>query len=346
MKRHLIKRRAILAAAAAVAFTAALPFGTAVSFAADVTLRVHHFLPPQANIPKYAIQAWADKVEKDSDGRIDVEVFPAMQLGGKPPALYQQVQDGVVDVAWTVIGYTPGRFPKTEAFELPFMTGNAEKGSRAFHQYVTEQGPEEFKDIKPLAFHVHGPGVIHSSKPVSTVADMKGLKVRGPTRVINNLLAKTGAAPVGMPVPAIPEGLQKGVIDAAVIPFEVAPALKVPELVSNHTGFASDPGLYTATFVFGMNQAKYDALPDDLKKVIDANSGPDLAAAFGKVMDEGDVPGKEAASKNNVVMIEDRAEWEKVGEEVTKDWIAEANGKGLDGEALVKAAKDAIAAQE
>ena len=340
-----MKRRSILAAA----FAAALPFSFAVSsaaWAADVTLRVHHFLPAQANIPKFAIQAWADKVETDSDGKIDVQVFPAMQLGGKPPELYGQVQDGVVDVAWTVIGYTPGRFPKTEAFELPFMTGNAEKGSRAFHQFVTEQGPEEFKDIKPLAFHVHGPGVIHSSKPVTSVADMKGMKVRGPTRVINNLLAKTGAAAVGMPVPAIPEALQKGVIDAAVIPFEVAPALKVPELVSNHTGFASDPGLYTATFVFGMNQAKYDSLPDDLKKVIDENSGPDLSAAFGKVMDEGDVPGKEASAKNNVVMIEDRAEWEKVGEEVTADWIKEADEKGLDGEALVKAAKEAIAAQE
>ena len=334
--------------AAALALAGALLLAaTSVSTrAAEVTLRVHHFLPAQSNIPRYGIQAWADAVEQDSDGRIAVRIFPSMQLGGKPPALYQQVQDGVVDVAWTVIGYTPGRFPKTEAFELPFMTGSAEKGSRAFHQYVTEQGPEEFKDIKPLAFHVHGPGVIHSSKPVKSVEDMKGLKVRGPTRVINNLLSKAGAAPVGMPVPAIPEALQKGVIDAAVIPFEVAPALKVPELVSNHTGFASDPGLYTATFVFGMNQAKYDSLPDDLKKVIDENSGPDLAAAFGKVMDEGDVPGKEAAAKNDVVMIEDRTEWEKVGEAVTKDWIEEANGKGLDGEALVKAAKDAIAAQE
>ena len=339
-----MKRRSLIAAAL---FAAALPFTSATAQAADATIRVHHFLPAGANIPKYGIQAWADKVEADSGGRIDVQVFPAMQLGGKPPELYQQMQDGVVDAAWTVIGYTPGRFPKTEAFELPFMTGNAEKGSRAFHQFVTEQSAEAFKDIKPLAFHVHGPGVIHSSKPIEKVADMAGLKVRGPTRVINNLLAKTGAAAVGMPVPAIPEALQKGVIDAAVIPFEVAPALKVPELVSNHTGFASDPGLYTATFVFGMNQAKYDSLPDDLKKVIDDNSGPDLAAKLGKVMDEGDVPGKEAASKNNVVMIDaDRAEWEAVGEAVTQDWIAEANGKGLDGEALVKAAKDAIAAQE
>lgn len=316
------------------------------ALAAEVTLRVHHFLPAQSNIPKYGIQAWADRVEEQSDGRIDVQVFPSMQLGGKPPDLYSQVQDGVVDAAWTVIGYTPGRFPKTEAFELPFMTGKAEPGSRAFHRYVMEQGPEEFAGVHPLAFHVHGPGAIHSRKPVRSLADMKGLKVRGPTRVITDLLSKTGATAIGMPVPAVPESLQKGVIDAAVIPFEVAPALKVPELVSHHTGFRDAPGLYTATFVFAMNKARYASLPDDLKAVIDANSGPDLAAAFGRVMDEGDAPGLEAAARNEIVMIEDRAEWEAVGRAVTQDWIAQANAKGLDGEALVKAAKDAIAAAD
>ena len=324
-------------------FAAALP-----ALAAEVTLRVHHFLPAQANIPLYGIEAWAKRVEEQSDGRIDVQVFPSMQLGGRPPALIDQVHDGVVDAAWTVIGYTPGRFPKSEAFELPFMTGRAESGSRAFHRYMEARAPEEFASVHPLAFHVHGPGAIHSRKPVRSLADMEGLKVRGPTRVINALLAKTGATAIGMPVPAVPESLQKGVIDAAVIPFEVAPSLKVPELVSHHAAFADEPGLYTATFVFAMNKARYESLPDDLQAVIDANSGPDLAAAFGRVMDEGDAPGLAAAKAagNEIAVIEDRAKWEAVGAAVTQDWIAQVDARGLGGAALVKAAKEAIAAAE
>lgn len=109
---------------------------TASAQAADVTLRVHQFLPPQATIPAKAIAPWAQKVEKDSNGRIKVQLFPTMQLGGKPPELFDQARDGVVDIVWTVLGYTPGRFPKTEAFELPFTVGSAEASSRAFHEYV------------------------------------------------------------------------------------------------------------------------------------------------------------------------------------------------------------------
>ena len=99
--------------------------------AADVTLRFHQFLPPQATIPSKAIVPWAQKIEKDSGGRIQVQLFPSMQLGGKPPELFDQAKDGVADIVWTVLGYTPGRFPKSEVFELPFFSGMAEPASRA-----------------------------------------------------------------------------------------------------------------------------------------------------------------------------------------------------------------------
>ena len=104
-----------------------------VSFAADVTLKLHQMLPPQATIPAKVLQPWADKIKADSGGRIEVELYPAMQLGGKPADLVDQVKDGVVDLTWTLFGYTPGRFPKSEAFELPFMVTTAEATSLAFH---------------------------------------------------------------------------------------------------------------------------------------------------------------------------------------------------------------------
>ncbi len=211
------------------------------AMAQEVTLRLHQFLPLQAAIPANAIQPWIDKIEAESGGRIKIEHYPSMQLGGAPSALYGQAKDGVVDIIWTLMGYTPGRFPVSEAFELPFMTGSSDAPSRAFHEYMMENAIEEFADTRPLVFHTHGPGWIHSSKPIANLEDVSGQKLRGPTRVITSLLGKLGATPIGMPVPAVPEALSKGVIDGTVLPFEVTVPLRVSELVANHTGFETNP---------------------------------------------------------------------------------------------------------
>lgn len=332
------------------AFLCAAGIGLTVSGAAmaqEVTLRLHQMLPPQATIPAKAIAPWAEKVSQESNGRIKIEQYPSMQLGGRPPELYDQAKDGVVDMVWTVIGYTPGRFPKTEAFELPFMVTTGEATSKAFHEFAEKHAADEFKDVKVIAFHVHGPGLIHSKTPVNTLEDMKGMKIRGGSRVINQLLEKLEATPVGMPVPGVPEALSKGVIDGTTIPWEVTIPLKVPELVKNHTGFSGDYGLYTLTFVFAMNQAAYDKLPDDLKKVIDDNSGIEAAAMFGRAMDGGDTVGLEIAQKanNNIITLDDEQtkRWQEVAQPVVDGWIAEMDGKGLDGKALVEDAKALIA---
>lgn len=315
--------------------------------AADVTLRFHQFLPPQATIPAKAILPWAQKVEKDSGGRIKVQHFPAMQLGGKPPELYDQAKDGVADIVWTVLGYTPGRFPKTEAFELPFTSGMAEPASRAFQEFVEKHAMDEFKDVKVIAVHVHGPGLIHSKDPITKLEDMKGMKVRGGSRVINIMLEQLGATPVGMPVPAVGEGLSKGVISATTIPWEVTPALKVQQIVKNHTGFAGEQGLYTQTFVVAMNKGAYDKLPDDLKKVIDANSGANTAALFGRAMDEGDKVGLGLAQKagNRIIMLDavETQTWRRTASAVRGIWFKEVAAKGIDGPKLAAEAEALIA---
>jgi TRAP-type C4-dicarboxylate transport system substrate-binding protein len=328
--------------------TAAVAFGamTVTSFAQEVTLKLHQMLPPQATIPAKALTPWAEKVMADSGGRIKVELYPAMQLGGKPPELYDQAKDGVVDLIWTVIGYTPGRFPTTEAFELPFNMTTGEATSKAFHEFCEKHCAKEFADVKVIAWHAHGPGLIHSKNPINKLEDMNGLKIRGGSRMINQLLEKLGATPVGMPVPAVPESLSKGVIDATTIPWEVTPSLKVAELVKNHTGFSGKNGLYTQTFVFAMNQAAYDKLPDDLKKVIDANSGIETAAMMGRVMDEGDKIGLAIAQKagNNIITL-DEAEtqrWKDTAAPLVEAWEAEMAGKGIDGKALVAEARALI----
>lgn len=327
---------------------AALAMSTT-AFAQEVTLRIHQMLPAQATIPAQAIEPWAAKVSDELDGRIKFELYPAMQLGGAPPELFDQAKDGVVDIIWTVLGYTPGRFPKSEVFELPFMIPNGEIGSAAFYNYVQENSADEFAGVHVIALHTHGPGLFHSKEPVTSLEDLNGMKVRGGSRIISDMLAELGAEPIGMPVPQVTEALSKGVIDATTIPWEVTPSLRVAELVQNHTGFTSQNGLYTQTFGFVMNMDSYNNLPDDLKAVIDANSGLETSRMFGRVMDNGDATGLSIAvnAGNNVVQLDEAetARWIEAAEPVVDRWLADMDGQGIDGQSLLDAARAAVAAE-
>ena len=335
--------------AAAIAVSAS--FFVASAQAADVTLRFHQFLSLKADIPARGIEPWIKSIEEESNGRIKIEHYPSMQLGGAPPSLYGQARDGVVDIVWTVLGYTPGLFPTVEAFELPFMTGSAETSSVALQKYVEANGMSEFSEVHPLGFHTHGPGIMHvKGDAIKNISDLKGKKLRGPTRVITGMLGTLGATPVGMPVPAVPESLSKGVIDGAVIPYEVSVPLKIAQLTDAHTGFEGETGLYTATFGVIMNKSAYEAMPADLREIIDRNSGVKMARLFGRAMDEADIVGKRIAveSGNEVVEISlsEKAKWVEAVQPVYDNWIAEMNDKGLDGAGLVAAAKAAIAAEK
>lgn len=316
--------------------------------AQEVTLKLHQFLPAQANVPKLVLDVWADKVEADSNGRIKIERFPSMQLGGTPPELINQVIDGVADIVWTVAGYTPGRFPQAEVFELPFIMTNAEATSRAYWEFAEANMLDtEYKDFKTLAVWVHGPGIIHSKSPITSVADLNGVKLRAPTRTTTKLFTELGATPIGMPVPAIPESLSKGVIDATVIPWEVTTAVRVSELVGNHVEFAGPEALYTATIVLVMNKARYESLPADIRAAIDAESGEKLAAFASQVMWDYDVPARKIAVDrgNNIVQLDEAevARWKEKAQPVIDRWVADMGTKGIDGRALIQKAKDLIA---
>lgn len=341
MMKHLMKPALAGALALGLSATAAL--------AQEVTLRFQHFISPKGSVPAFFMEPWAEKVMAESNGRIKVELYPAMQLGGKPPALYDQIRDGVIDGGWALPAYTPGRFPEAEAFELPFMTSmSAEASSRAAWDFTQKYMGERFGDIKVLAVHVHGPGIIHKKGgPITSTADFKGLKLRGPSRQANKLLETLGATPVGMPVPAFPEALSKGVVDGGVIPWEIVPPLKVQELTDSHTEVAGDRALYNTFFIWGMNIDSYNALPDDLKAVIDANSGPEASAAAGAAMDKGDDIGEKVVrDRGNVVHTMDdatMAELRAIGEDLTQAWIEEMNAKGLDGAGMVADAQALVA---
>jgi TRAP-type transport system periplasmic protein len=315
----------------------------------SVTLKFHTFMAPLSNVWLTMHKPWMEKVEKESGGRIKFEGYPAMQLGGTPVQLYDQARDGVVDIVWTLPGNTAGRFPRIEVFELPFMMNNAEATSKAYWEYFQTQAADEFKDTHPIALHVHGPGMFHSAtKQIKSVDDLKGMKVRGPTRLVTKMLASVGATPVGMPLPQIPDALSKGTIDACVIPWEVVPSVKVHELTKFHSEFDNTGGaLYTTTFVMTMNKAKYDGLAPDLKKVIDANSGLAASAWLGKTQQGNDPAGRKAAvDRGNTIYqftAAQREEFVKRSAALDDEWVADMTKRGFNGAALLKSAKDLIA---
>jgi TRAP-type C4-dicarboxylate transport system substrate-binding protein len=316
--------------------------------AAEVTLTVHHFLSPKSPAQVSFMEPWAKQVEKDSNGRIEVKIFPSMSLGGKPPELYRQVRDGTADIVWTLIGYTPGVFPRSEVFELPGVHRGSARATNLAIQDNFAMIAEDYKDLHPILVHVHAGNAIHMrDKPVHTVADVKGLKLRTPSRTGAWMIEAWGAEPVGMPVPALPEALSKGVVDGALVPFEIVLPLKLQELTKYSIEGADGSRFGTSVFLFAMNKERYDSLPDDLKAVIDKNSGPALAEKIGKVWDNVEAPGEAAqiASGGEIIKLTaaQKATFDTLGEKVVAKWIEEANKNGIDGQALVNAAKAAVA---
>ncbi len=317
--------------------TTALITGIALStlgaFAQEVTLKAHHFLSPKHNTHAKVLQPWADKIAKESNGRIKIDIFPAMQLGGKPPQLLDQARDGVADIVWALPGYTPGRYPRIAAFELPFMVSNAEATSQAVQEFYEKHARDEFKDLHVLWFHTHARGFFHTRKAlIKTAADLNGKKMRAPNRGIGSAMQSLGAASIFMPVPALPEALSKGVVDGASLPWEIVPALKVNELAPYHTEIGGERGLYTAVFVFAMNKAKYDGLSDDLKKVLDDNSGISMSKWTGQIWDAAEQTGIDVSKKSGneiftlpdseVAIIKDKTKG------VTAKWIADMGDNG------------------
>ncbi len=344
MIRNILKSTALAGAA-----VAALGLGATSSSAQEVTLRMHTFIPPVANPGKTFLTPWAEKIEKDSGGRLKIQPFWAMQLGGKAPQLLDQAKDGVVDIVWTLPGFSPGRMPEIEPFELPFVHRDALSTALALQDFQDKYLGKALANYHPLLLHSHQGFLFQTKKPVQKMADLKGMKLRAASRGGVWLLESLGATGIGLPLPQIPQALSKGVIDGVTLPYEIAPAVKTPDLVSHFSSLAgAQPRLGTNVFTFLMNKASYDKLPPDLQKVIDDNSGRAIAKSAGQNWVNIETPGRkviESKAKNKFYVIPEAevAKMKAAAEPVFDRWYKEVGKSGLDGPAMVKDAREMIA---
>jgi TRAP-type C4-dicarboxylate transport system substrate-binding protein len=330
------RRRTILKAGFAIgALQMASPFLRRASAQAPVTLRMHTHVPPVSGSYKNLLW-WTKKVESEAAGKLKIELYGAMQLGGKAPDIYDQVKNGVVDLGWTLPGYKAGLFPVTSIFELPFIGAPAHVVSPAIDTFEKKYGQKEWSAVHPIVFHSAGLSVIHmKTRPVAKLEDFKGLKLRTPSRISSAALSALGATPVPIPSLKMTEALMHDVVDGVVTPWSIALAIRAIDVTQFHT----ETTLHEPTLALLMNKQSYDKLSPELKKVIDANSGEWLAKEFGKRWEHDDLSGIARAKSLKHQIIEvpeaEQARWRKATEPVYQSWIKDMDAKGHPGKQMV-----------
>jgi TRAP-type C4-dicarboxylate transport system substrate-binding protein len=305
--------------------------------AAQIVLKVHSFSGPQAPDQARHLFPWAEKINKEAGGKMKVEVYTNMQLGGKPADLPQQLDDGVVDAILIVPGFSPGRYPALEGTELPFTNVGVSAGqSPAVFEWATKWlMNSELKGSKIIASHTTDASILHTrTKQVKTLADFKGLKLRVPGRFVGETAKAFGATPVGIPLPGVYEALERGQVDGMFINWAIVPPYRLHEVTKYHL----ETPIYQSPIMTFMRQASYDKLPPEMKKIIDANSGIEYTKQIGLVWDELTVPAKKAISDHGNTLYRldegERQRWIKAVQPVYKIWIEEMNKRGLPGQKM------------
>ena len=312
------------------------------SYAQSVELNLAHFMPTKHVQHREILDPWTQEMSKITEEGLKVTIFPGGAMG-KPPDQYDNVANGIVDIAFVIPSYTPGRFPLTSVMELPFLISDAEKASEALWEIYEEYLTEEYNDVKVLWMFVHGAGHIHTTKkPIKTLADMKGLKIRTPGRIMAKVLQELGAVPVSLPITEVYTALERGTIDGVAIPWEAMRAFRFYELCDYHT----ELDLYTVPFLVAMNKNTWGSLPQDIQKTIAEHSGKEMSMKAGKAYADEDSPGKEACLANNGTVyqlpVEEKDQWIRAVEKVKAEWLNEMKTKGLPGEEVLRTLEEKL----
>ena len=295
-----------------------------------IELKVSHYLPAVHGIHTDFIEPWARELERRTNNKVKVTIFPGGSSFGDVARQYDQVTAGVIDIAHGLHGIPRGRFPRTSVIDLPFLTENADVATRTLWALYPKYLKDEYRGVKVLALHAHNGGLIHTrEKQITQLADLKGLRIRAPSPAVQMMLEYLGATPVGLPPGQVYENLQKGAIDGAVFPWDPVSSFKLAEVLKYHL----DARTYTVSFFFVMNQRKYDGLPPDVKQAIDDISGDALIPKFGPWWNKWDQAGlDQAKARGNVIVRlsdEERQRWREALTPMTESYLKSIEDQGV-----------------
>ncbi|MBJ3775019.1 TRAP transporter substrate-binding protein [Acuticoccus mangrovi] len=314
---------------------------TAPAGAAEIELKLAHFLPTANGMHHTFMEPWARALEECSGGKVAVEIFPGGTQLGNVAKLHDAVRRGVVDIAHGLSGLPGGRFERTRIAELPFLFSSAGEASEALWALYPDYLAPDYEGLKVLAIHAHNPGQFHTTTAsVTRPEDLRGLRLRFPTAAGRAMIEALGGTPVGLPPGEVYENAEKGVIDGAVFTWETMASFNLAEVMKHHL----DAGAYVTTFWFAMNEDTYESLPDDVKQCVDDLSGDALAAKFGPWWDEWDAIGLERvkAEGHEIVVLgeADRAAWRDRLQPMIEAYLAELEEKGINAREIYAAMQE------
>jgi TRAP-type C4-dicarboxylate transport system substrate-binding protein len=291
--------------------------------AQQTRLKFSSFEPPTAALTARVMTPWAEEVSKASDGSLQVDMYPGGLLGRNPLQQLKLVQDGVADIAWIVLGYTPGRFDDSDVVGLPFSTESAMEASVVMTRMFARNEFAGFDDLKVLALAATPPVKIHSTAPMLAVADMKGKRVRATGDILVKAVTRLGGVPVTLGGGQVAESLSRGVVDATLNNWGFVADFKVNEVTSHHLGVP----LGNVAVMIAMKKEKFDALPPAAKALIEKNSGEVLSRRLARVFDdiEAEYADRIGKSGRNTIVTPSAAEldaWKAALDPVVKEWRA------------------------
>lgn len=301
--------------------------------AKSIDLNYSIFFPATHGQAKAGIE-WAKEIEKRTNGRVKITVFPGGTLT-EANQCYDGVVQGISDIGMSVFAYTRGRFPVMEATDLPLGYPGGIVATRVVNEFYRQVQPKELSDVKLLYLHAHGPGLLHTKKPVRTLDDLQKMKIRS-TGLSAKVVEALGGVPVAMPQGGTYEALQKGVVEGTFSPIEVLKGWRQAEVIK-YTTECFSVGYTTCMFVV-MNLDKWNSLPSDIQGIFEDVSN-EWIDVHGKTWNAVDVEGRNYTLSigNEIISLsqEESTKWKRAVRQVIDGYIVEANKKGLNGEEYV-----------
>src|SRR3989441_2274250 len=311
---------------------------------AQTTLTMSSWVSPTHHITAVVLQGWANEAEKATNGRVKFQMLP--KHPSAPPGTFDAVRDGLVDLSYVTASYTPARHILPMLAELPGAGEtsliNSVAYSRIYWKHFHKVG--EYKGVKLLGVFTHGPGQMFTKKPVRSIADVQGLKIRTGGGVAEQVAKALGASAFVKPAPESYELLSSGVADGVFFPLESIISFKLDTVLEQATLFPG--GMYSSSFGFFMNEDKWNKLPKQDQGAIEKISGEHIARLAGRSWDEADAKGMEALKKSGVKIVNADAEFvaevKKRSAPIIEDWITKAKAKGVDAAKILAEFRDEL----